>query len=273
MKFTHIVGYPIAIGLSLGLGFVGAEIMDAKLAASMPAPPILAEQSVDAIEIARLQQEVAMQQQEIEWLLRMVKAGLSGDMAGHMQAYRAKPKPKPSDNLAQQSSATAIAPIEDAKAKALRLQNAQAYVSRVQLADVALQKQALAEGWANEGQLADARRALWQQARDELTEAEYIHGLHGAQLPNVMFVSHASPELVTSAGVARGDVLLTINGVRVFSRDDMQRQLLDIDSSASVEVTLNQQGKTISLVVTDFNKNIEFYGDSIALDKMPILSN
>ncbi|QDF65788.1 hypothetical protein FJQ87_03055 [Shewanella sp. SNU WT4] len=269
MKFTHIVGYPIAISLSLGLGLVGAELMDAKLAASMPAPSILAEQSVDAIEIARLQQEVAMQQQEIEWLLRMVKAGLSGDMAGHMQAYRAKP----SDNLAPQPSATAIAPIEDAKAKALRLQNAQAYVSRVQLADVALQKQALAEGWANEGQLADARRALWQQARDELTEAEYIHGLHGAQLPNVMLVSHASPELVTTAGVARGDVLLTINSVRVFSRDDMQRQLLNIDSSASVEVTLNQQGKTISLVVTDFNKNIEFYGDSIALDKMPILSN
>lgn len=55
------------------------------------AVPQHADVAMDTDELKRLRSEVAMQQLENELLLKMVKAGLKGDIAGHMETYRQLP--------------------------------------------------------------------------------------------------------------------------------------------------------------------------------------
>ncbi|MBV7315611.1 hypothetical protein [Shewanella sp. NIFS-20-20] len=249
MKSLTVIRYVVAIAV----GFTAAKLLDVNEPASLAAP--CAESSGEG-ELLRLRQESRMQQQEIEWLLRMVKAGLSGNMSEHMQTYRERP-------LASQSQA--VAPMNDMDPVSQRQQVAAAMVKRTQMADVALQKQALAEGWAIDGQLANERRALWQQAKDSLSEQEYMHGLFRAHLPNVMYVGSVSAEIAAQSGVKRGDILKRVNGVRVFSRDDLRQQLMGIDRQASVELVLDQQGQSLVTVVNDISQHFEFYGESIAV--------
>lgn len=215
-----------------------------------------------------LQQETAMQAQENAWLLKMVKAGLSGDMKGHMQTFRQRPqitqsraikaKTKPSP---EQSSIEATSqPNVPQSADAISL------VQRLQRADKQLQKQALAEGWASGSQLADERAALWQQAREMLSDQQYMQGLHAVGLPNQLFMSGIRGEDNRALGLKYGDRLVSVSGEKVFTRNELNRQLKMAGKGAIVAMTFERKGKLIPVEISHADSMIEFYGKSIAVN-------
>ena len=164
-----------------------------------------------------LQQEVAMQTQENAWLLKMVKAGLSGDMKGHMQAFRQRPQVAHSRAIkANTQQVSEQVSIEDTSpAKVAKPVDAISLVQRLQRADKQLQKQALAEGWASGTQLADERAALWQQAREMLSDQQYMQGLHAVGLPNQLFMSGIRGADNRALGLKYGDRLVSVSGEKV----------------------------------------------------------
>lgn len=144
----------------------------------------------------------------------------------------------------------------------------EAFISRIQQADVALQKQALSEGWAMGRQLSEARRELWQEAKETLNEQEYLSGLHSAGLPNMLYFAGARSQELKSQGLEYGDVLTHVAGIRVFNRDDLRLQLENFGPKSTLELTFSRKGSSIKVQVTDLNKSVELHGDSVAPDKL-----
>ncbi|BDM65934.1 hypothetical protein NFHSH190041_33860 [Shewanella sp. NFH-SH190041] len=228
-------------------------------------------ESDDAAKLTQLKNEIAMQQLENDLLVRMVKAGLRGDIADHMQTYRQlahQRRPQPPVNTTDNSvtsppSFTADTPTKKGQPKPDSV-DAQALVARVQRADIALQKQALAEGWADAGQLNQARRELWQEAKNSLMEQQYMAGLHQAGLPNMLFLGSTKTKAAKALGLKYGDVLMTVAGQRVYSRDDLRLQLENLGVDSTLELTFNRQGLILPVTVTALNQSLTLYGDSVA---------
>ncbi|MCL2915291.1 hypothetical protein L2725_16135 [Shewanella corallii] len=225
--------------------------------------------AADTDELKRLRNEVAMQQLENELLMKMVKAGLKGDIAGHMETYRQLPGRQRADTNAagmqvRQSPTHSDVQIEEPVSRVAP----DAFISRIQQADVALQKQALSEGWAMGRQLSEARRELWQEAKETLNEQEYLSGLHAAGLPNMLYFAGAKSSELKSQGLEYGDVLTHVAGIRVFNRDDLRLQLENFGSKSTLELTFSRKGDPIKVQVTDLNRSVELHGDSVAPDKL-----
>ncbi|MCF1427907.1 MAG: hypothetical protein LPH21_08905 [Shewanella sp.] len=223
--------------------------------------------SVEQAELERLRRENEMQQLENDLLLKMVKAGLKGDIASHMETYRQLPGRQRADTPAPERTS-------DAKSEATGAGShidPTAFIARIQRADIALQKQALREGWAYDTQLAQARRELWAEAKGTLNESEYLKGLHAAGIPNVLYFGTAKSAQESALGLHYGDVLTHIAGVRIFNRDDLRLQLENSGETPTLELTFSRRGQTINVQVADLNNTIELHGDSLAPDKLATL--
>ncbi|MGI2261090.1 hypothetical protein [Shewanella sp. GXUN23E] len=225
--------------------------------------------SAEQQELARLRREVQMQQLENELLLKMVKAGLKGDIASHMETYRQLPGRQRS---ASQAPTSATSPdIESGDAAPASRIDPTAFIARIQQADVALQKQALREGWAYDTQLAQARRELWAEAKETLNETEYQQGLYAAGIPNVLYFGSAMSAQASALGLQYGDVLTHVAGVRIFNRDDLRLQLENSGEAAMLELTFSRRGQAINVQLADLNKTIELHGDSLPPEKLATL--
>ncbi|GAA4886394.1 PDZ domain-containing protein [Ferrimonas pelagia] len=198
--------------------------------------------------------------QEIDWLLAMAKAARQGDSRAHLAL--ASQRPASASQNATPHSPPQPADAKVAAPKTAAVEQAKQQVSAIQQQDLALQKQALAEGWAGSDRLVQARRALWQQARRDLPEHAYSAALFQAKLPNRLFVNSVrAGSSAAENGLRRDDQLIAVDGSTVFTRQELASLLAD-RPAAPVVLTIERQQQRLTIQVDDLNREVDFYGRS-----------
>ena len=232
----------------LALGFIGAY----KIFAVASETPISTHKAnnIDYInKLKALNHKIAVQQFENELLLKMVRSGKGRNIKEHIKTFQQLSDPENPTNNQVLSSSQLPEPT-----------NSKQLITQIYKADIALQKQALSEGWANDETFSMERQNLWATARNNLTDQEYMEGLYVAQLPNVLYVD--SVNSAVSDKIKRGDVLTHIAQERIFNRDDLRR-IFKKFNDAPLELMFNRKGRTYTAEVTNIAKNIDFTGYSI----------
>ncbi|SHI21492.1 PDZ domain-containing protein [Ferrimonas marina] len=256
----------------LGLGMGSALTMWWQAPELLPEPlPPLSELSYPQVEALTRTQSLALLhqaradldegerltkqlEQEVDLLIAMVQAARQGDIARHVELNGqrrppAKPAPKP-----------AAAP----SASAGSLDQAKAQLAQIQQADAAIQRQALAEGWAMDARLVEARRSLWQQARRDLDDSAYSQALFEAGLPNRLFIGAVTQDTAASqAGLQYGDRLIAIDGQTLFTRDELEARLDSLGSDNPVVVEISRRGQRQQLVVEGLAQHVDLYARSL----------
>ena len=238
----------ISVCVGAMLGFIVAYKMFVNPANS-PIPTHNASEINYTQQLEELNQKIALQQFENELLLNMVKSGITGDIKEHINTFQ---------KLSQSESSSKVQTLSNSQQSAFT--NPKKPIVQIHKADIALQKQALSEGWANDETFAIERQNLWETARNNLSEQAYMAGLYDAKLPNVLYVE--SVDLSLKNEIKRGDVLTHIAQERVFNRYDLRRMLKKL-SDAQLELTFNRKGYTYTTEVNNVDKNIDFTGYSI----------
>ncbi|MBY5994168.1 PDZ domain-containing protein [Ferrimonas balearica] len=200
-------------------------------------------------------QQLALLEWENRMLVAMVQAGLQGDIAGHLDAFGAmqapSTQPEPPSRPAPDPRATSEA-------------NADALLVRLQWADLKLQRQALAEGWATDVRLVTARRDLWDQARRQLTDREFMAALYRADQPNRLSIDTVRPgSEAQRQGLRHGDILWALDGQRTLTRDQYRTHLGTLAAEAPVSVSLRRDGETLERIVTGLEQAITLTADSV----------
>ncbi|MBY6188032.1 PDZ domain-containing protein [Marinobacter hydrocarbonoclasticus] len=205
--------------------------------------------------------ELAMLRWENQMLTRLVQAGLNGDISTHIQTFSAmQPKaptaaPKPSQSA---ESATA-APEPPAT-------GADALVDRLTRADLKLQRQALAEGWATGDRLVRERNALWDQARRQLSDDDYMAALHRAGRPNRLLVDTVKHD-GSARALRHGDVLWALDGQRVLTRAEYREYLSRLPDNTPLTVTIIRDGVRQQVVLNGLTNNISLIADSVPVQE------
>lgn len=193
---------------------------------------------------------LAMLQWENQMLMAMVKAGLKGDISGHIQTFSAMQETPPAEHP---NSPPPPAP-EGAAADAL--------VERLTRADLKLQRQALAEGWATDERLVRERQALWDQARRQLSDRDYMAALHRAGRPNRLLVDTVRPGSDAEA-LQHGDVLWALDGHRVLTRAEFRDYLARLPENATVSVEIHRQGQSQLVMISGLADALNLIADSV----------
>lgn len=203
------------------------------------------------VELEKLNKQISMQQFENELLVKMVKSGLSGNIKKHVNTFQKL------DDIATSHLKESVI----ADTKQIKTVDPASLISQIHKADVALQKQALSEGWAYDETFQHERKNLWLTAKKTLTEQEYMKGLYASDLPNVLYVE--SVRTPFNQQIKKGDILTHIAQERIFNRDDLRYKLQDFKQFEPLEITFNRNGNSYKAEVSNINKNIDFIGASI----------
>ncbi|WP_028117223.1 hypothetical protein [Ferrimonas senticii] len=250
---TFVVGLLVSAAVSVALWPASTSVSDAPVAIAVPP------------ELADLQAELKLLQSENRMLLAMVKAGMSGDISGHIQAFSAKAEGKPQSPPVAEPEPLPLDPttaeISESKQRAV---NAASLIERLQRADKLLQQQALAEGWATDQRLVLERQNLWEQARRQLPEAQYLQATFAAQRPNVLYIEGSNDAGQASEPLKYGDTLLSIDGQRLFTRSQYNHYLASLPAQPIVTLEVQRQGQRMQLTLNDPKRNLRLYADSVA---------
>lgn len=253
----------IAVALVSGLliGVVIGAALATWFVSSSPSP--LASTSVERPQPEQdISPELALLRQENAMLVAMVKAGLRGDISGHIQAFSqiAKQNANPAVDEANTHTKLDTDFIADNP-----LPSAPQLVNRLQRADKKLQQQALAEGWATSDRLTQERQLLWQQARRQLNDNDLMDALFQAEQPNVLMVDGVRPGSQASIqGVKHGDLLWRLDGIRIFTRSEYNAHIAQLTDDVLVNVEFKRDNVVTNVVMADLKRNLSVVGDSIA---------
>lgn len=196
-----------------------------------------------------LNQKIALQQFENDLLLKMIKSGRNKNIKEHINTFQ---------KLSQSESSSKVKTLRDSQQS--EFTHPKKLIVQIHKADIALQKQALSEGWANDETLTIERHNLWETARKNLSEQAYIEGLYEAKLPNVLYVESVNSKLGDQ--IKRGDMLTHIAQQRVFNRYDLRRMFRKF-GDGQLELTFNRKGHSYTTEVKNVAKNIDFTGYSL----------
>ncbi|MBY6096356.1 PDZ domain-containing protein [Ferrimonas balearica] len=234
---------------ALAGGLTGALVAHHWLTPQSPVCPPEAPCNVDADELAMLQWENRM-------LVAMVQAGLSGDISGHIQTFSAMQAPPQTNPTAAPHPVTSpAAPAQPPTGAA-----ADALVERLTRADLKLQRQALAEGWATDERLVRERQALWDQARRQLSDHDYMNALHRAGRPNRLLVDAVKRDI---KGLQHGDVIWALDGRRVLTRAEYRDYLATLPEQTLVTVEIRRNGQSQQLSVSGLASGLSLIADSV----------
>ncbi len=196
--------------------------------------------------------ELAMLQWENRMLIAMVQAGLKGDISGHLQHFT---------DLQTPSSASPPSP--PAAHSLPEGEVADALIDRLTRADVKLQRQALAEGWATDERLTRERQALWDQARRQLSDRDYMAALHRAGRPNRLLVDTVRRDSEAGASLQHGDVIWSLDGHRVLTRAEYRDYLAQLPPKAPITLEIRRQGQVQQLTLSGLADAVSLIADSV----------
>jgi hypothetical protein len=130
-----------------------------------------------------------------------------------------------------------------------------------------LESAAYQQGWGDDPSLHEQRLALRQSLQDYLGPDAFLAGLYATGMPNRLVVTKVAPGTdAASQGLRRGDVLLSVNGHRVFDKNDFGAITGSLVPGGPVQVEILRNGQSLRLLVENPGASLELYAQRVDPD-------
>jgi len=128
-----------------------------------------------------------------------------------------------------------------------------------------LEAAAYNEGRGGEASLQEQILAIRHSLQDYLGPDAYLAGLYASGAPNRLVITEVKQGSdAASQGLERGDVVLRVDGYRVFDRDDLSALTAGLGPEAPVRVELLRNGTRVHSMVTDPAQALDVRAQSIS---------
>lgn len=123
------------------------------------------------------------------------------------------------------------------------------------------------QGLGNDPSLQEQRLLLRQSLQDYLGPDAYLAGLYATGQPNRLVVTGVAEGTdAASQGVQRGDVLLGVNGYRVFDDADFRAATGSLVAGSPVQVEVLRHGQSLRFLIDDPAMSLKVFAQRIDPD-------
>lgn len=130
-----------------------------------------------------------------------------------------------------------------------------------------LESAAYQQGWGNDPTLDEQRLTLRHSLQDYLGPEAYLAGLYATGRPNRLVVTRVTAGTDAALqGLQRGDVLLSVDGYRLFDKVDFAAMTGSLTPGSPVQLEILRDGQSLRLLVDDPGASIQVFAQRVDPD-------